>query len=242
MERLLYQFPISHYCEKIRWAMDHKGLDYKLKNLFPGPHAFTAKKMAKRSSLPILNDGGTYVQNSNEILTYLDNQYPDKSLTPKDPVLLESALEWERYCDKEVGIHLRRFSYYYLLPKPNLVIPFFTVNAAWWGPLFFKLFYKKFSDTMCKMMGIDEAGMKDSEVRLQIAIDKLYEAYQKSNYLVGDCFSRADLAAAALLAPLFKPAQYGLKWPEQMPAELDAFSEKNKVKLERIERLYRDYR
>jgi glutathione S-transferase len=242
MERLLYQFPISHYCEKIRWAMDHKGLDYKLKNLFPGPHVITAKRMAKHTSLPILNDGGNNIQNSNKILTYLDNNYPDKSLTPTDPVLLERALEWERYCDQEVGVHLRRFSYYYLLPNPHLVIPFFTVNAPWWGPLFFKLFYKKFAATMRKMMFIDKQGMKESEVRLQNAIDKLYDAYQNSDYLVGDCFSRADLAAAALLAPLIKPVQYGLKWPEQMPAELEAFSEKNKVKLERIERLYGEYR
>jgi len=47
----LYQFPISHYCEKIRWALDHKGLDYKLVNLLPGFHVSTAKKLSGRASL-----------------------------------------------------------------------------------------------------------------------------------------------------------------------------------------------
>lgn len=29
----LYQFPIPHDCEKVRWALDLKGLDYKTCNL-----------------------------------------------------------------------------------------------------------------------------------------------------------------------------------------------------------------
>jgi glutathione S-transferase len=63
MSRVLYQFPISHYCEKIRWAMDYKGLDYTLKNLVPGLHLRTTKKIAPKTYLPILMDQGEQVQN-----------------------------------------------------------------------------------------------------------------------------------------------------------------------------------
>ncbi len=31
--RVLYQFPLSHYCEKARWLLDHKELDYVAHNL-----------------------------------------------------------------------------------------------------------------------------------------------------------------------------------------------------------------
>ena len=77
MSRILYQFPISHYCEKVRWAMDHKGLEYKLKNLLPGLHLKTTRKMAKKSSVPILVDTNKQglpeqIQNSHIILNYLD--------------------------------------------------------------------------------------------------------------------------------------------------------------------------
>lgn len=34
----LYQFPISHYCEKIRWALDFKQLKYNTVNLLPALH------------------------------------------------------------------------------------------------------------------------------------------------------------------------------------------------------------
>ncbi|MCP3675846.1 MAG: glutathione S-transferase family protein, partial [Gammaproteobacteria bacterium] len=43
----LYQFPISHYCEKIRWSLDYKNLDYKIINLLPGLHIKTTKKLAE---------------------------------------------------------------------------------------------------------------------------------------------------------------------------------------------------
>jgi glutathione S-transferase len=242
MSRVLYQFPISHYCEKIRWAMDYKGLDYKLKNLFPGLHLRTTKKIAAKTYLPILIDQGEQVQNSHVILNYLDEQYPDKPLSPKDPELLGKALEWEKYCDVEIGVHVRRFGYHYLLAEPKTVIPFFTQGGPWWGPLFFKLFFSKIEPIMRKVMSIDEAGADKSEVRIQQAIDKLYAEYQQHDFLVGDQFSRADLAAAALLAPLIMPQGYGLEWPETMPEKLQAFVDKNETKLEKFRYLYREFR
>jgi glutathione S-transferase len=37
---------------------------------------------------------------------------------------------------------------------------------------------------------------------------------------VGERFTRADLAVASLLAPLFMPAEYGVPWPQTMPESL----------------------
>ncbi|MFT6123509.1 MAG: glutathione S-transferase, partial [Oleiphilaceae bacterium] len=169
MSRVLYQFPISHYCEKVRWVMDYKGLDYKLKNLLPGLHLRTTKKMAVKSYVPILIDQGEQVQNSHVILNYLDEKYPDKSLSPTDPELLAEVLAWEKYCDVEIGVHVRRYGYHYLLAEPKIVIPFFTHGGPWWGPLFFKLFFFKLEPIMRKVMAIDEAGANKSEVKIQHA-------------------------------------------------------------------------
>jgi glutathione S-transferase len=198
--------------------MDYKGLDYSLKNLFPGLHLRTTKKMAPKTYLPILLDHGEQVQNSHVILNYLDEKYPENSLTPSDPEQLEDALAWEKYCDVEIGVHVRRFGYHYLLSEPKTVIPFFTQGGPWWGPTFFKLFFTKLEPIMRKVMSIDEVGAHKSKERIQQAIDKLDSAYAEKEFLVGDRFSRADLAAAALLAPLIMPQGYGLDWPETLPA------------------------
>ena len=91
-------------------------------------------------------------------------------------------------------------------------------------------------------MAINEEGANKSEVHIQQAIDKLHEAYQKSEFLVGNEFSRADLTAASLLAPLIMPTGYGLDWPEKIPEALQVFVDKNEVKLARIRQLYQDHR
>jgi len=222
--------------------MDYKGLDYKLKNLLPGLHLRTTKKMAAKSYVPILIDQGEQVQNSHIILNYLDENYPENSLSPKDPELLAKAMEWEKYCDVELGVHVRRFGYHYLLDEPKTVIPFFTKDGPWWGPLFFKISFSKLEPIMRKIMAIDEAGANESEVRIQQAIDTLYAEYEQREFLVGDQFSRADLTAAALLAPLIMPQGYGLEWPEKMPEKLQNFVDKNETKLERFRALYLTFR
>jgi len=94
---ILYQFPISHYCEKIRWTLDYKQLDYQVKNLLPGLHTLTTKKLATRSSVPILVDDRKVIQGSSRIITYLDEKFPKNSLTPEDSQLKAQALEWEKY-------------------------------------------------------------------------------------------------------------------------------------------------
>jgi glutathione S-transferase len=79
-------------------------------------------------------------------------------------------------------------------------------------------------------------------VKIQQAIDTLHEEYKQRNFLVGDQFSRADLSAAALLAPLIMPQGYGLDWPESMPEKLQAFVDKNETKLARFRQLYSEFR
>ena len=62
MTLTLYQFPISHYCEEARWALDWKGLEYRRVNLLPGLHLARSRKMAARTSVPILVSADTIVQ------------------------------------------------------------------------------------------------------------------------------------------------------------------------------------
>lgn len=247
MSLTLYQFPISHYCEKVRWTLDHKGLKYKANNLLPGFHLKTTQKMANKSSVPILIDGNEQgehqlIQNSHLIISYLDETYSEKSLTPIDPELLQQALEWEKFCDVEIGVHVRRYCYHYLLSEPKIVVPLLTQSAPWFSSLVFKVLFFKIKKVMRKVMKIDEEGAQVSEIHIQQAIDKLYEAYQSNEFLVGTQFSRADLTAASLLAPLIMPDGYGLEWPNKVPETLQNFVDKNEEKLTRVRQIYQQYR
>ncbi len=170
----LYQFPISHYCEKVRWALDYKGLDYQIVNLLPGLHIKTTKKLAKYSSVPVLTDGDVVLQDSSKVITYLDETYPDKSLTPKDEIIRLEALKWEKYVDAELGVQVRVCCYHILLEHPKIVIPFFAHNGPWYGSLMMKLGFSKLKVKMRQMMKINEESFVQSKAKMSDAIDKIY--------------------------------------------------------------------
>ena len=238
----LYQFAISHYCEKIRWALDFKQLEHRVKNLLPGLHFMTARKLAGDSAVPILVYDEKVIQNSSDIITYLDAVFPQRALTPVRDDWRQEALEWERYLDKEVGIHVRLCCYHSLLEHPAMLIPSFTKGGAWYGAAVYRVIFPTLRKKMRELMNINERTARLSRVRVERAIDKLNARLQGRSYLVGDQFTRADLAAAALLAPLCRPQQYGLDWPEKFPDELQAMVEANQDKIRWVEELYRKHR
>jgi glutathione S-transferase len=41
----LYQFRFSHYCIKARWALEHKRIAYRERNLLPGAHIKVARAL-----------------------------------------------------------------------------------------------------------------------------------------------------------------------------------------------------
>jgi glutathione S-transferase len=237
----LYQFPVSHYCEKVRWALAYKQLDYKTVNLLPALHTFTTKKLSPSSSLPILVDNTKVIQNSSDIISYLDEQFLINPLTPSDNDLKQQALAWEQFADTEIGINLRVFFYHHLLPEPKLLIPVLTNNGAWYYPLVLKLIYPQFEKTMRESMHINEHTAQLAQQQLSVAIDKLYQHLQSHPFLVGDSFSRADLTAAALLAPLIKTPKYGINWGKQ-PIAIENFIAQHCEKLAWVEALYSQYR
>ena len=76
MSVILYQFPISHFCEKVRFALDHKGIDHQIKNLVPGLHTRTTLKKASQSSVPLLEHDGRSIQGSEQISVTSTSSFP----------------------------------------------------------------------------------------------------------------------------------------------------------------------
>lgn len=238
----LYQFPISHYCEKIRWALDYKGLEYKIINVLPGAHIKIIKSIAPKSEVPVLVHDDIVIQNSSDILTYLDKTFPEKSLTPSEPELEKQALEWEKYVDEQVGPHVRLYCYYYILDRPDITLPLLTHGQPWYKKLMFRLFYPKVREVMRKYLNINDRTAAISLKKLQRAIDKLHSHLEQNPFLAGNKFSRADLAGASMLAPICKSGKYGLDWPDNFPDEMEKVINTFRHKLRWVDRLYRDYR
>ncbi len=241
----LYQFAISHYCEKVRWALDYKGVRYQAVNLLPGQHIKTVKTLTgKATSVPVLDHDGKVVQGSSAILDYLDQAFPDRPLTPTDETARQQALAWERRLDEEAGPAVRTWAYHYLLQRPKLVVPMLAAGTPFYNRILLSLIFSRMDETMRNWMKINQKTADNAEQVLDTVLADLAEARQPGPYLAGDRFSRADLTAGALLAPLFQPPQYPVPWPEpkRLLKEMKTGLDRWQPQLQALAHLYQQHR
>ncbi len=241
----LYQFPISHYCEKARWALDLKGQRYTVCNLLPGPHIKAVRKLVsgRDPSLPVLVDGDDVIQGSAAIIDHLDDRIPTPALTPVGSNEAARAREWELYLDQEIGIHARRLVYHHILDHPTILPALLRQGAPWHWPLY-RLRLSKVRAGMRRFLNVNAETAAASQIRVVSALRRLDEALLEGRFLVGGVFTRADLTAAALTAPFTRPQAYGLDWSMGYPQDLEDFiaQERERPWFQWAEGLYRDYR
>jgi glutathione S-transferase len=218
----LYDFRFSHYCEKARWALDYKGIRYTSQHLLPGFHLLKTRKLAPRTCVPILNTGDVTVQDSTEIINFLDRSFPERSLTPRDPKDANAVIEWEEYLDEEIGVTWRLWFYYHTLPDRERALRFLCDGAAWPERSLFALCFDPIRRAMTQMMDVHAEPAREAERRLRVALDRLDRALERGPFLVGDRFSRADLTACSLLRNLCMPRAPGLPIEAIFPAPVCA--------------------
>ena len=232
----LYVFAISHYCEKARWALDHFGLAYRLHHAVPGLNRRIAKKLgADQGSLPFLatNAGviAGVISGSGPIIDWGEGRRaPGRaSLAGSDPALVLAA---EQRLDAVAGIHIRRFYYSdALFSDPASVRPIFTRDLAALPRMAVTLGWSQIVPRMIAGMDLGPAQGAHSRERLLDELDWLDGLLSDGRpFLTGDRFTRADLTAASLLAPLVNPPQHptyaGLAIPPILQAQIAAWADR----------------
>ena len=242
----LYVFAISHYCEKARWALDHFGIAYRLQHVVPGLNRVIAKRLGAASgSLPFLATPAGVIAGSGAIIDWgEDRRAPDRaSLAGFDPA---EVLALERRLDQVAGVHIRR--YYYsdaLLSDPGAVRPIFSRDLALVPRIAVTLGWGKIAPKMIAGMDLGPVQGAQSRERLLGELDWLDGLLGDGRaYLSGDTFTRADLTAASLLAPLVNPPQHptyaGLAMPPTL--EVDIARWQTRPVLQWVSRVYANNR
>jgi glutathione S-transferase len=219
---ILYVFAISHYCEKARWALDHYGLVYRLKSAMPGLNRKITKKLgADSGSLPFLQVGQSVIAGSAAIIDWGEgHRGADKRRLNGDNPAEIAAIE--KRLDDITGIHIRR--YYYsdaLFSDPASVRPIFSRDLPLMQKAAVTLGWSKIVPLMIKGMDLGEAQGRQSCNILAGELDWLDGMLANGRtYLNGDHFTRADLTAASLLAPLVNPAKHPTYAALSLPKKL----------------------
>src|SRR6185436_15901661 len=97
---LLYEHPLSPYAQKVKIALNEKGVSYeaRLPDLFSGSDAeFAAAN--PRMEVPALVDDATKVFDSTIILEYIEDRWPTPPLLPLTPAERARVRMIEEVCD-----------------------------------------------------------------------------------------------------------------------------------------------
>jgi glutathione S-transferase len=205
---VLWQLEVSHYVEKVRWALDCKRVPHIRRSLLPGFHTVEAKRLTgDTSTVPVLTIDGRSIGDSTQIIAVIEQRWPAPPLYPEDAAQLRRALELEEFFDAELGPHIRRAFYHELLPHPELAVPLFTRG----DPRAARTLLEQFPTLRAgiqQKFEISPEAAADSRAKMVAAIDRLEREISPTGYLVGDSFTVADLTAAALLYPVARPPEF----------------------------------
>ncbi|HKU38195.1 MAG TPA: glutathione S-transferase family protein [Polyangiales bacterium] len=212
MPRVLYQFPISHYCEKARWVLDYKGLGYRIHNQLPGPHVLPNLRRTGKRTVPLLVDGDAAISGSHAIALYLEAQAGGPPLLPPSAAGRAELEKLAHYFDDEVAPQVRRYAYGLILPRTEL---FREVFFRDYGPL-----ARAIGRAMAKPLGREIGRMYRVRAAPNQALDVVRTAADRvegmlrggARYLLDDQLSLADITVASLLGPLVGPPRS--PWPD----------------------------
>lgn len=205
----LITIPISHYCEKVRWALDLLKIPYVEEKHVPAFHRSVTRKYGG-SSVPILVTKSGIFTDSTDILHYLDTISSSAfRLYPEKPELHREVEELEELFDTRLGADIRNWGYYYRLGDRK------TMRRAWCNgtPVLervgFEIAFPLISAKVRQVYSITA----DSAASSLQGIKEIFETVDRrlaggKTYLVGDTISAADITFAALAAPVLLPPEH----------------------------------
>jgi glutathione S-transferase len=210
---LLWHIPLSHFNEKVRWALDYKGISHR-REILGADYLFRAWRATGHGKLPILFLDGRAIGDSTRIIAALEDRYPEPALYPRDRAARQRALALEDYFDEQVGPAVRA----------AIVTPLFRHDPDTALRVLMTGMPEKAYRTLRPLLSvfpafyrfrhrISEKPLNSDRAAVAAALDRIEAERQRSGYLVGDSFTVADLTAASMFAALLQlpEIQYPLR-------------------------------
>ncbi len=111
----LITIPVSHYCEKARWALTRLRIPYTEERHMPGFHLLATRRVGGKSTPVLIADLKTFTD-STDILKYLDELAPTNAkLYPTAPELHRQVEEVENLFNERLGPATRCWDYSHVM-------------------------------------------------------------------------------------------------------------------------------
>jgi glutathione S-transferase len=226
----LVTIPISHYCEKARWALGRAGMVYREERHVQGIHRLAARRAGGGNTVPVLVTPDGAIGESAEILAWVDERTPpEHRLFPAKP---RARLEVEGLCrrlDEVLGPKGRRLMYVHMLAAPELALGFNNEGVPDWEDRAIRVGWPFAKGVVERALKITPGVEIEDEAAVWREFDFVAELLADGRpYLCGDRFGAADLTFAALSAAIVVPPEYGvpLPQPDVLPGGMAALAER----------------
>jgi glutathione S-transferase len=207
---ILWHIAISHFSEKVRWALDYKSIEHERRAPPPGLHMALVAWMTRgrAATLPMLELDGERIADSAAIIDALERRFPDPPLLPAAAAQRSRAHELEAYFDTQLGPFTRRLVFHELSREPQLAreaaASAMPAVAARLGPVLAP--YTR-ALVRARYGAGDERRAEQARAKILLAMDRLEHELGEGDYLVDGRFTVADLTAASLLYPVVLPVE-----------------------------------
>ena len=214
--RTLYQFPLSHFCEKARWLLDHKELEYVAQNLTPGVHRAFAQLKTGQNKLPILRDDQQWIADSSRIALYLDQCYPEHALFYSSEKLKKQILQIDARA-AELGMYVRRWGLAHMVASDESMD--ILIGEKGYLRRFEKYTKPILKTLLSKGYELEPDKVADAQVQMDLIIAEFNQILIENHgrYLVGKRLTLADIAVCSMLAPVLQLA--GTPWEKESNEE-----------------------
>jgi glutathione S-transferase len=212
----LITIPISHYCEKARWALERAGLPYREERHVQGIHRVAARRAGGGATVPVLVTPEGVLSDSADILAWVDARTPPRQrLFPAEP---HARHEIERLCqrlDHELGPKGRRLMYVHVLAQRERMLSFNNHGVPRWEDRAIRLGWPLAVRFVRSALGIRPGIEVEDEAAVWRELDFVAELLADGRpHLCGERFGAADLTFAALSAAVVVPPVYGVPLPQ----------------------------
>jgi glutathione S-transferase len=219
----LLTIPISHYCEKARWALDRAGIPFEERAHLQVLHRVAARR-AGGTTTPVLITPEAVLTESADIVAFADARIaPGRRLFPEDPAEAAEVRAVEHDLDERLGPHGRRWMYNELRGHRDVAGRYGLTGVPAWERRIFPVFYPVMTRLVDRVLDVDAETSAESERLVRDLWDEFGGRLADGRrHLVGDTFTAADLTFAALAAPIVLPPEYGVPLPrvDELPAHM----------------------
>src|SRR5436305_4503968 len=184
---VLHHLKVSHYNEKVRWALDYKGIPHVRKAAIPGRHRKLAKELTggATSTFPVFVENGYAIGDSSRIIAHLEDRYPEPPLYPRDLAERRRALDLEDFFDEQLGPFARLLVIHHELPDARLFLMTFVPDASGARLTLARVQFPILRGRIKSAIGIDDDSVAHALHQVHLAGERFRAEQQPNGHPVG---------------------------------------------------------